>query len=407
MREKKVGVHNYPRLLATFVFVRMEEVFGDPMQLSEDQGSEEQRAGALGPESVLHDPPSDPVQDFTHQARRWCLTINNYACDTDGYPQFWTDVRNEGRIASFVSGAEYGLETHTPHLQCYFETVSTRGHSIRAMLKWHCFAAEKNLGHSVRLEQAHGTAAENIVYCCKDDEFAIKWGPFNAPGSQHRQGARTDWHGVHELAKRGAPDAEFAEQFPHLAYPHVGKIKAWKQLHHTEKRSWKTKPVIYFGPTRVGKSTTMRSEAARLAAANNWRIYTKSDSDKWWPDYNGEEIVLIDEMHGGFFQYQTLLRLFEEGAFTVQYKGGSSEFLGRVIFMTCNNHPATWYKDHTWDDSDPFRARVAEFGELHVFPPRTASMRAAGTFPVPVLDLLLEPPATGANGRSHQLAVQD
>jgi len=300
-------------------------------------------------------------------------------------------ARSDSTITAFVCGEEVCPNTGRRHLQGYLELKQNQ--TLVALKKNRkIFSSEEALGHSVHLTPANGTAEQNIAYCSKEDHDCELWGAFTK--SRQGQGKRNDWFTILELAQQDAPVQAFMEAAPHLAMPHHNKISGWKGVYAAQKvRTWKTIPKIFLGPPRVGKSTSMRAEAEALAEKNAWRIYTKSDSDKWWPGYDGQEIILIDEAHGGFWQWQELLRFFEEGQFTVQFKGGSTDFLGRVVFMTTNTHPALWYKKHTeWDETNAFRARIEEFGELWVFEARGAIEKSMKVFPPPKRDLELKPP---------------
>lgn len=348
-------------------------------------------------------------------SRRWCFRISDYVCEDEwdehygwvpvGPPAVYALARCDKTIKAFVCGQEVSPTTRMPHLQGYLELKSLS--TLEAMLKKPLFASEKALGHSVWLGAARAYAPENIRYCSKFDQDPELWGVF----TEGTPGKRNDWHEMRRLAETDAPVADFFEAAPHLAMPHHNKIAGWKGVYCEQKvRTWKTVPKIFLGPPRVGKSTSMRAQAQALAEAEGWRVYTKSDSDKWWPGYDGQEIILIDEAHGGFWQWQALLRFFEEGQLTVQYKGGSTDFLGRVVFMTTNTHPAFWYKNKEWDDTNAFRARIEEFGELWVFRARTAAEKAAKQYPPPERDFALDPPegavaVAHVSGQSDQLEM--
>lgn len=73
--------------------------------------------------------------------------------------------------------------------------------------------------------------------------------------------------------------------------------------------------------------------------------YPKGDKDKWWPDYDGEEIIIINEMNGSWFGWDQLLNLWdsEVGGITVQNKGGHMPFNGKIWLLTSNVEPETWY----------------------------------------------------------------
>lgn len=365
-------------------------------------------------EEVEEPSPREPTEPTGgRRSRRFVATINNPERELQdegdemlvptGAPCFFALARGDKRIAALVVSVEYAPTTGTEHLQVYFETRSPA--SYQAIKLWPCF-----LGTKPFLETANGTAFENKSYVLHLGDHAAKgeveewemWGVFSK--SRVGQGKRSDWDEARRLAELQATTAEFMDAVPHLAMPHIGKIDQWRRVYQPVlQRTWKTVPKIFLGPPRVGKSTLMRAQAKALAEAEHWRIYIKSDSEDWWPDYSGEEIILIDEAHGGFWQWQQLLRFFEEGSYTLRqkYVAHRVELLARVVFMTTNTHPAVWYKGKAWDETNAFRARIEEFGELWVFRKRTPLEVLAKVYPEPSRDLILaEPPEMGANGRA-------
>jgi len=327
--------------------------------------------------------------------RRFIFTLHNYAVDTDTLlPSIVGLLKAEPKVRGFVVGEEICPETGVPHLQGYFETANQ--HTFTALRKWPCF-----LNCQPWIQGANGSALENEKYCKKEGSW-YEGGEFAHAKESFRkgQGQRNDWLIVHELAKSQAPVSEFTERVPHLAYPHSNKISSWRQIHApVAVRSWNTVPVVCIGPPRAGKSTWIKSRAQELAAANKWRIYTKSDAEKWWPGYDGQEIILIDEMNGSFFDWSRLKRFFDNGEFTVDIKNQpQAQFIGRFVFMTCNEdaHPQVWYPKakgaERWDDSNALRARLLEFGEVWHFRARERDpVSQEWIFHPPVRDVVLDP----------------
>lgn len=340
--------------------------------------------------------PSKPVPCPVKGLRRFVFTMFNYVIDPlTGLPALAGSLKEEKRIRAFVFGEELCPETGSVHIQGYFETFNQ--HTFNAIREWPCF-----LNCSPWMSGANGNSAQNEKYCKKDGVW-YEGGTFAHAKESFRngQGKRTDWDTVHELAKRQATSVEFTDAVPSLAYCHINKLAAWRAVHAPFlQRSWNTIPVIAYGPPRAGKSTWIKARAAELLVANpTWRIYTKSDAEKWWPEYSGQEIIMIDEMNGSFFEWSRLKRFFDNAPFTVDIKNQpQAQFLGRYVFMTCNEdaHPAWWYRKHSgaanWDESNALWARVEEFGEFWTFVARHRLADKTWQFFPPIRDLSLLSP---------------
>lgn len=326
----------------------------------------------------------------------------------------WDNIRQEQRIRSFASGVEVAPKTGMPHLQCYFETESERGHSIAEMQAWPCFDKRISGGVAIVNEIVKGSAEDNILYCLKmrpqdlsdgsgpNTEFIV-WGKFdrNKRGKGGKQGLRSDWIRFRELAQANAPITEFHDEIPHLSIVHRNKIEAVKADYGMlARRKFKTRPIVYFGPTRAGKSYSARALVAELCAKHNWRCYTKSDSEEWWPDYNGQEIVLIEEMDGSYFQWKRIKNVFDEGEFTLKqkYNPAGVNLEARYIIMTTNDHPSEWYPSKAWNESNPLLRRFRECAEedplcgLWNFKDPIIGPDGKKVYQLPVLDMTLEQP---------------
>lgn len=337
--------------------------------------------------------------------RDWCFTLNNYSAQReqifvageDGerlgswkyVPELYFEL-GEWRddIAYFVCQQEVG-ERGTPHLQGFIQFKNAK--SLTAVTSL-CGMAGSHL------EVRKGTPQEAADYCQEEETRDPNGvGPFTIGqirGTREGQGHRSDWELVHELARGGAELVEFLDQVPHLSYPNIGRIPAWRAAHDAEVRRWKTRPIIFYGPPRAGKSTLMRKLAEQHAREYGRGVFEKSDHDKWWDGYSGEYVITIDEMFGGYFEWNALLKFFEEGSYRVQYKGGSRHMVAKVVYMTCNLHPAFWYKGRAWDETNAFRSRVLEFGELWVFSAPERDVAGNVVYKDPVRDVELKEPVS-------------
>lgn len=301
----------------------------------------------------------------------------------------WHEARSEPAIAGFICGCEYAPTTRRPHLQGYLELVGKK--SLQQLLALPLFSREIAQHHSLRLSVARGTVDHNRSYIFgpyttadgtekECDQFPISFGKFSK--GRAGQGRRTDWANIHELVKAQATDRELMEAEPHLGYAHSNKLASWRNIWKDVplKREWHTRAVICFGPPGAGKTHWIDSHAKAEAAKYGQVPYEKGDNSLWWPDYHGDQVIIINEMAGNYFPWNQLLKVLDSGQFHLQYKGGNTPLVARTIYMSCNDHPSTWYKTEgvdgapktprAWDDTNAFRRRIKDYGELFIFTAR-------------------------------------
>ena len=99
--------------------------------------------------------------------------------------------------------------------------------------------------------------------------------------------------------------------------------------------------------------------------------YWKSCGDKWWDDYDFQEVVIIDEYYG-WLPYSYLLRLLDRYPLNVESKGGMLNFNPKQVWICSNNSIDDWYK---WSEKlmlEPLMRRVDFY----------ARMKSDGTFDI-------------------------
>lgn len=137
-------------------------------------------------------------------------------------------------------------------------------------------------------------------------------------------------------------------------------VREYKRI-KTPKRDWIPKVVVFYGPSGTGKS-----RAAREFFPN---AYWKP-LNKWWDDYDGQEVVVWDEFSGQY-PFRELLRVLDSTPLSVETKGSCVQFVVRTICFTTNSLPEDWYDASNirvdWDTS-PLKRRLDEFGRVFQFP---------------------------------------
>lgn len=253
------------------------------------------------------------------QRNGWCFTLNN----PDGLLDLDECAASNSNVKYIIYSEEAG-ENGTVHLQGYIEF----SRSVR-------LATCKGLAG---LQRAHweirrGTRDQARDYCRKEDETHLsgpyEWGDFG----RSRQGSRTDIKAFKEDIDKGASDLELWNNHPNLFLRYNKQIPIVRSLTQ-RKRQWKTEVHVLYGEPGCGKS---------LFCSQKPDTYWKP-VDKWWDHYHGESTVVMDDFHG-WIPYAQFLHLLDAYPLTVEYKGGTVEFLATTIFITTNSDPRTWYKN--------------------------------------------------------------
>lgn len=265
------------------------------------------------------------------------------------------DVREEkageaGNVAVFDSGAlwsalsgigaEYGCyqlescpETGRRHVQGYARFSS--------QLRISTLQGAMPGGH---FEIAKGKEEENIAYCTKQESRVD--GPW-IHGEPAKPGKRTDIAKAREIVISGGGMRKVVDE--------VNSYQAIKCaeviLKYKEKpRSWKPEVRWYHGSTGSGKT---RSAVEEFPDA-----YVTSRNLKWWEGYDAHDVVIVDDYRKDFCTFHELLRLLDRYEFRIENKGGSRQFLAKVIVVTCPWKPDVLYGNRSGEDIGQLMRRI-------------------------------------------------
>jgi hypothetical protein len=251
------------------------------------------------------------------RTKNWCFTINNYTNEDE------LRVRNlqNNRDVLFLRAQQECGANGTNHLQgmCCFNDRKK-------------FSTTKNLiGHTAHIEPMFGTVQQAYDYCCKGvTELAIEFGTM--PEFKKKQ--KLD--DCVELIKSGKSNYELADEFPALFIRNYRGFGALQSI-FLEPRDFKTKTYWCYGSTGTGKSKW----CSEVAPGSYW----KDGATKWWCGYDAlhHTDVIIDDYRTSMSSFGELLTLLDRYPRRVEYKGGSTEFRAKRLFITTPRSPeATW-----------------------------------------------------------------
>ena len=108
--------------------------------------------------------------------------------------------------------------------------------------------------------------------------------------------------------------------------------------------------VVYWGPSRVGKSRRARWEA-ESQGIDPYALQANPGHPLWWYDYHVHEYVIIDDIGPGWFDpratilnVETLLQLLDPYPRVIPTKGHHTYLCCKRIVITSNCEPTDWFR---------------------------------------------------------------
>jgi len=254
--------------------------------------------------------------------RNWCFTLNN----PGNGPLTKEDFPDGLRYCSYQR--ESG-EKGTEHYQGYCEFTKP--------VRLAAFKKSKVLGRA-HLEPRRGTRDQAREYTRKAESRIAgpweigSWLPTGKGGTA--QGKRTDWDDLKEDLKTGMNMMDLTEtHFSKVVMYSTGISKARSYLQ--EPRKERTKVFIIYGPPGTGKTT--------FALETYPGAYWKPPRTKWFDGYGGEDVIVMDEFSGGWFEFDLWKRLGDGSPLQVEFKGGYAQMAPAAVVYISNFHPSLWY----------------------------------------------------------------
>lgn len=144
---------------------------------------------------------------------------------------------------------------------------------------------------------------------------------------------------VKQMIDEGKTEKEVADVAFGTWCRHYKAIERYRML-TVAHRSWPTTALVYWGPPGTGKS----SHALEMGGESQYWLQQPKHSggDIWWDGYDGQRVVVIDEM-AGWVPRTLCLRLIDRYPMHVETKGGAKPFLAELVIFTSNKPPDMWW----------------------------------------------------------------
>jgi len=189
--------------------------------------------------------------------------------------------------------------------------------------------------------QAQHAPYGNLKYCLKDGDYAHtnNWDPA-LELERLKNTSEGKLHHTALMIKEGKTIKDVDAVYPEIVFMYPAKIAAYKAF-QLGARTWGAIVTIIMGPPDAGKSTWARDRLIDLPGG----YYEHHSDNKWWPEYSGQENVLIDDYEGQIPRCEFLALIDTTPSATyVEYKQTHIPFRGHNIMITSNFGLSAWYK---------------------------------------------------------------
>jgi len=241
------------------------------------------------------------------RSKAWCFTFNNYT------EEDLEVLKAKGDYG--IIGRELAPTTGTPHLQGYIHWKNKMRLSTL-----------RKINKKISWRAAKGSAAQNKIYCTKEDKEPIEWGTIP------EQGKRNDIEQTRALLSEPNPLQKISNL---MNYQCIRVAEKWL-TYNEAKRTWKPNVSWFHGPSGSGKT---RSANEILPTA-----YTKSGASKWWDGYDGHEDVIIDDLRSSHCEFTELLMILDRYEKRIEHKGGMRQLRAKRIIITSIFSPTEMYQ---------------------------------------------------------------
>lgn len=301
---------------------------------------------------------------------RWVIcTLNN---PSDGELSHLEKVA-KADLSAFCGQMELG-EEGTPHVQ-----FCCKGEQLR-LKQW-----KELLGPRVHIEKCKDPKA-SWDYCQKEDtRVANGWNLMIGRPDLEKKITPNQWMTFKDYCPGHSWD-DCLDQFPHL----IKDEGAMRKIYERTLKATTEKTVLAFiGPPGVGKTYS-----AMEYIKENKLSYYQAVNGKWFEGWNYADALILNDFKSGIFTRAWFLQLTDPHQHGVrgEIKGGSVLLNPKVIIITSNHEPRTWFEAEEKDlpkeirgDAVVRRLKIFNISDIGAVSPGSGSQALGNTRLAPVL----------------------
>lgn len=260
-------------------------------------------------------------------------TLNNYTtADVE-----WLKTLEVTKLTASEETGDKG----TPHLQ--FSVTFRRPYSLTALKKLH---------NKVHWEFQQHTQDNN--YCRKREGNLI------IDKDERKQGQRTDIQRAKAICAETCSMREVVQSAESIQAVKMAEL--WLKYNEPKRPIDPDLIKVYW---RWGKTGCHKTRYVWQTHGID-EVYVPT-SYKWWEGYDGQKVVLIDDLRANWCTFGQLIKLLDIYPFTVETKGGSRQIQATTWYITSSYPPEKLYHAGHFDEDervDQLLRRLTEVTEV-------------------------------------------
>lgn len=149
----------------------------------------------------------------------------------------------------------------------------------------------------------------------------------------------------------GATPTDIMDLFPAYYIPNRTSIN--QIYNEIQERTYGKLPIVkevhwFYGDTGSGKSFKALRENLTMAYVPNF-----GNSGTWFDNYNGEEVLFLDDLRAHNIPYNKLLQILDVQPFKCEGKGIQGMYARwKKIVITCPYHPSEFYSENVYKEQN-------------------------------------------------------
>lgn len=284
----------------------------------------------------------------------WCFTWNNFTSVTGP-----SDVLLQHKhVPVYLVWQHEVSSTGTPHLQGY--VVFDKPVSLLTLTR-----ALPGVHFERRMAKTHREAIEYVTSTGKHADKPRVAGPWTVgekPTDDERRKRKDIDHCLDMIKQGKTPRLLLQDDDTASAYikymPSMDKARVHLGAHQ---RTVQTCAMIYWGPPHTGKTHA----AEEWCRKHSLTFYVcpqqqATNGNPWFDGYNSEDVVIVNEMGGHWCRPEFYCNLIDKSAMKVQFKGGSYDFVSKMVIFTSNRDPTTWWSQLVMDKNPGLLRRLTQ-----------------------------------------------